>query len=96
MGVVWRWAAAGPPGVYRVERDGQPVFALAVTIPDEESQLDSLPADVLTARLAAGRLAAYRGAADENRRRDDDWKWFTVACVACVLGELGALIAFRT
>jgi hypothetical protein len=95
VGVVWRWTAPGPPGVYRVERDGQPVFALAVTIPDEESQLDSLPADVLTARLAAGRSAAYRGAADENRQRDDDWKWLAVACVACVLGELGALVAFR-
>ena len=95
VGVVWRWTAPGPPGVYRVERDGKAVFALAVTIADEESQLDSLPADVLTARLAAGRTAAYRAAADENRRRDDDWKWFAVACVACVLGELGALLAFR-
>jgi hypothetical protein len=69
---------------------------LAVNIPDEESQLDALSADVLTSRLAANRTAIYRDVADEGRRRDDFWKWFAVACVACVLGELGALIAFHT
>jgi hypothetical protein len=95
-GVVWRWASPGPPGVYRIERDAEPAFALAVTVPDDESQLDTLPQDVLTGRLAAGRPTAYRGAADEGRQRDDFWKWFAVACVGCVLGEIGALITFRT
>ena len=95
-GVVWRWTAPGPPGVYRVERDDAPAFAMAVNIPDEESQLDVLSSDVLTGRLAAGRTAVYRGAADEGQRRDDFWKWFAVACVGCVLGEIGALIVFRT
>ena len=33
VGAVWRWASPGPPGVYRVERDGATVFATAVTIP---------------------------------------------------------------
>jgi hypothetical protein len=95
-GVVWRWVAAGPPGVYRVQRNATTAFGLAVNIPDEESQLDVLTPDVLTGRLAAGRMAAYRGVADGDRRRGDSWKWFVLACVGCVLGEIGALIVFRT
>ncbi len=96
VGAVWRWTSPGPPGVYRVERDGAPVFALAVNIPAEESQLDVLPPEVLTSRLAAGRAVVYHGAADEGQRRDDFWKWFAVACVVCVLGEISALLFFRT
>lgn len=96
VGAVWRWMTPGPPGVYRVERDGATVFASAVNVPDEESQPESLSADVLQNRLAVGRAAVYRGAEDEGRQRDDSWKWFAVACVACVLGEIGALLAFRT
>lgn len=95
-GVLWRWTTPGPPGVYRVERDAAAVFAAAVNVPDEESQLDVLASDVLTGRLAVGRKTAYRGASDEGRRRDDLWKWFAVACVGCVLGEIGALTVFRT
>ena len=96
MGAAWRWTSPGPPGVYRVERDGAAVFSTAVNIPAEESQLDSLPSDVLTSRLAAGRSAAYHGAIDEGQCRDDFWKWFAVACVVCVLGEISALLYFRT
>jgi hypothetical protein len=96
VGVAWRWPAPGPPGVYRVERDGAPVFSMAVNIPAEESQLESLPANVLTGRLAAGRAAVYHAASDEGQRRDDFWRWFAVACVGCVLGEISALLFFRT
>ncbi len=69
---------------------------MAVNIPAEESQLDVLPASVLTGRLAAGRTAAYHGTIDEGQRRDDFWKWFAVACVVCILGEISALLVFRT
>ena len=96
LGATWRWATPGPPGVYRAERNGATVFAKAVAVPAEESQLDPLPGDVLTGRLAAGRNAAYHGVADEGQRRDDFWKWFVVACVACFLGETSALLFFRT
>jgi hypothetical protein len=96
VGAVWRWAAPAAPGVYRVERDGATVFAMAVDIPAEESRLDSLPPEVLTSRLAAGRPAVYRGMIDEGQRRDDSWKWFATACVACILGEISALLVFRT
>jgi hypothetical protein len=96
VGTVWRWAAPGPPGVYRVERDGATVFAMAVNIPAEESQLEVLPPEVLTSRLAAGRAAAYHGVAEGDQRRDDFWKWLAMACVVCVLGEVSALLIFRT
>ena len=95
-GAVWRWTSPGPPGVYRVERDGATVFAIAANIPAEESQLEVLPPDVLTGRLAAGHAAAYHGAIDESQQHDDFWKWFAVACVVCILGEISALLIFRT
>jgi hypothetical protein len=95
-GAVWHWTNPGPPGVYRVERDGATVFALAANIPAEESQLEVLPAEVLTGRLAAGHAAAYHGAVDQSQQHDDFWKWFAVACVACILGEMSTLLIFRT
>ncbi len=60
---------------------------MAVNVPAEESQLEVLPPDVLTGRLAAGRTATYHGAVDEGQQRDDFWKWFAVACVVCILGN---------
>jgi len=39
---VWRMPSAVPPGIYRVERGGQTVFALASELPPEESDLRSL------------------------------------------------------
>ncbi|MCE5268372.1 MAG: BatA and WFA domain-containing protein [Planctomycetaceae bacterium] len=96
LGVQWRWLSPGPTGVYRVEREGRTLYAAALTIPPEESDLDSLRPKDLTDRLAAGRVAAYRGAADEGQSRDDLWKWFAVACVVCIMGEISMLLGFRT
>ncbi len=95
-GVVWRWAAPTAPGVYRVEQEGVTKLAMAVSLPPGESQLESLPADVLTSRLAAGRSVHYRAAASGEHRQDTLWSWILVSCVACLLGELGALLAFRS
>ena len=95
-GVAWNWRAPDRPGVYRVCRDDVTVFAQAMEISAEESQLDYLSPEVLRDRLAAGREVYYRSAAAEEERRDDLWKWFAVACVVCVLGELICLIGFRT
>jgi hypothetical protein len=94
-GVVWHWTTPGPPGVYRVERDGTPVFAMAASVPAEESQLEVLSPTLLN-RIAAGRSTAYHGAIDEGQQRDDFWKWCAVACVVCILGEISALLFFRT
>jgi hypothetical protein len=95
-GVAWRWSSPPRPGVYRVQRGTQTVFALAVQIPAEESQLQSISPDVLKTRLAAGHNVYYRDAAAESDPRDDAWTWFAVACVICLLGELVALLGFRT
>jgi hypothetical protein len=95
-GVAWRWATPGPVGVYSVERDGTAVFALAANVPAEESQLDAIPPNVLTGRIAEGLATAYHGAVDEGRQRDDFWKWCAMACVVCILGEISALLFFRT
>jgi hypothetical protein len=46
-------------------------------------------------RLAGERHVYYRSAAGEGDRRDDFWKWFATACVVCLLGEIGAMLALR-
>jgi hypothetical protein len=94
-GAVWRWADPETPGVYGVERDGKTVFALAVNTPAEESDLKALDFEGLD-RLTKGRATAYHGAAGELQQHDDFWKWFAVACVVCILGEVSALLIFRT
>jgi hypothetical protein len=95
-GVAWNWHAPDRPGVYRVCHDETTVFAQAIEIPAEESQLEYLSPEVIRSRLAAGREIYYRSAAAEEEQRDDLWKWFAVACVVCGLGELISLMAFRT
>ena len=65
-GAVWRWTTPGPPGVYRVERDGATVFALAVNIPAEESQLEVLLAEGADRPARRG----PRGRLSRRRRRE--------------------------
>lgn len=96
LGVAWHWASPEAPGVYTLRRGGEAVFALAVGVPAEESHLESLPGDVLTGRLAGGRDVFCRSAAGERQERDDLWKRLAAACVLCMLGEIGVLLAFRT
>jgi hypothetical protein len=51
---------------------------------------------VVTGRLAAGRQVHFRSAINDEEPRDDTWIWLAVACVVCLLSEVGALRAFRT
>ena len=62
--IVWNWHSPDRPGVYRVCRDPQAgasttVFAQALEIPAEESQLEYLSPEVIRDRLAAGRELYY-------------------------------------
>jgi hypothetical protein len=95
-GVVWHWQNPTQPGVYRVLRGNETVFAIALSVPAEESQLESLPPEVLTKRLAAGRDVYWRNSAAGEEGAQDLWKWLVAGCVLCLLGELGALLGFRT
>lgn len=95
-GIVWRVPAAPPPGVYRLKRDGQDVFALATAIAPEESDLRYLGPEVLKDRLAGGRAVTYRAATDNDSQIDSLWTWLAVAAVVCMLVELTALRMFRT
>jgi hypothetical protein len=95
-GPLWRWLSPTETGVYRVCRGTDVVYAAAIQTPADESDLSVLPADVLTDRLAGGRQSVYRGMQDDDRGNDDVWKWCAVGCVLAMLGEIGALLAFRT
>jgi hypothetical protein len=94
-GVLWRWNAVGPPGVYVVTRE-TPVFAIAAATPAEESDLRSLSPDVLQSRLAGGRKVHFQSAGGAEETRDDRWVWLGVGCVCCLLVELVLLKVFKT
>lgn len=94
--ILWRWDAAGVPGIYCVRHRDNVVFALATALPGEESDLDPAPPAQLESQASAGRRAHYRAAADQQPRDDDQWSWLAVACVLCMLGELGILRIFKT
>jgi hypothetical protein len=96
LGVLWQVPAAGPPGVYRVEREEQTVYALPTAVPAEESDLASLDSELLTGRLSGGRKVQFRAAVRDESPRDDLWTWFAIACVGCIVGEVCGLRAFRT
>ena len=49
--VLWRWNAAGGPGVYSVQRDAATVFAIAAAAPVQASDLTPLDPELLKTRL---------------------------------------------
>jgi hypothetical protein len=94
-GTTWRWNAPQRPGVYSVRRGDDSVFSLSVNLPGEESDLESLPPEVLRDRMGGGKHVYYHRAFGESERSDDAWKWFAAVCVACMIGEIGAMLAFK-
>jgi hypothetical protein len=96
--VLWRCPEAAPPGVYTVKRNNDTVFAAATAIPPVESDLQTMDPSLFSTRLAGGRQVHYQAAAEDNpdRQKDDAWSWILAGCVACMIGELGVLKAFRT
>jgi hypothetical protein len=96
LGTLWRAHDAPAPGVYRAERGGRTVFALATELPDEESDLRPLEAGVLTERLAGGRRIEFRALEAGQRDEDTWWTWLAVGVVGCILAEWGVLRLFRS
>jgi hypothetical protein len=94
--VLWRWEAAGPPGVYSVKRDAATVFALTTAVPAVESDLESIDPSLLTTRLAGGRTVSFQSATNESQTKDSAWSWFLVACAVCMIAEFLVLKLFRT
>jgi hypothetical protein len=94
-GAVWQWNTPDSLGVFGVQRDKHLVFARAVALPAEESDLESLDLAKLSDRLAAGHEAYYHNAGAEGERRDDAWMWLVAGCVMCMIFEMGAMVGFR-
>jgi hypothetical protein len=95
-GALWSHPGPGSPGVYRVTRGDDVVFAVASALPAEEADLRPLDPAVLPERLGAGRAVSFRSVAGDDETRDTLWAALAVACVVCLLGEVLALKAFRT
>ena len=95
-GVLWRMRAAGPPGIFRINRNDTTLYAAASALAPQESDLRPIEMSVLTERLAGGRKVHYRSATNDAHELDDRWSWFAVGCVACLLAEVLALRGFQT
>ncbi len=95
-GAVWQSPGFSRPGVYRLERASKTVYALPVGIDEEESQLESLSAEVLTERLGAGRNVSFHSITHPEETRDTMWVWLAIGCVLCLGAELCSLMAFRS
>jgi hypothetical protein len=76
--VAWRAARVSAPGVYRVTKGDQTVFAVAAAVPPEESDLATLDPRTLTTRLAAGRKAEFHG----NQVEEAPVEWSPGCCLA--------------
>lgn len=96
IGVLWREPAAGPPGIYKIQKGNRIVFSLATAAPAEECELQSLPPNVIQGRLAGGRNVHYRSASENDRPKDDLWAWLLVGCIGCMCCEVITLKAFGT
>ncbi len=95
-GTLWQWTSPSVPGIYRLEAGGATQFVAAIVLPSTEADLNSLPAEVVRERLAAGREVHFRSRVGAGQREPDLWKWFVVGAVLCLFAEIGALVAFRT
>jgi hypothetical protein len=95
-GLLWRWPAAGPPGVYQVQRSNATLYAVATAIPSRESDLRAIEPNLIQERMAGGRAVHYRVASADDEERDSLWSWLAVALIGCLLGEVLALKVFRT
>lgn len=97
-GVVWNWPAAGAPGVYRVLRGNDPIYAVALALPAAESDLRPIAPDLLSQRLAYGRTTEYRavGTDSDDEATDRFWVWCLAACSAFMTLEVLTLRYFRT
>ncbi|GAA4436101.1 BatA and WFA domain-containing protein [Bremerella cremea] len=94
--VVWQWSSPDRPGVYRIEEDRNTLFAAAVALPPEESDLETLSAEVVKDRLAAGYTVRFQATGGIANPDQNLWQWFVVGVVLCMFGELAALMAYRT
>ncbi len=97
LGLVWRGAAAGPPGVYEVKHQDRTIAAAAACLDAGESDLRTLEADVLENRLGGQRDVRFTAwSSDRSPVQDQLWAWLAAGCVLCIIGELAALKLFRT
>jgi hypothetical protein len=98
QGILWKGEQFDTPGIYRVVRDGEIQFAVAATIPEAESDLRTLSADVFEDRLAGGRSVQFRSrtSGDRDQQRDWLWTWLALACVGCLMAEVVSLKTFHT
>jgi len=94
-GVLGRWTTVGAPGVYRVLRD-EPVYAIAATLPAEESDLRTVDPTTLSAQAGGGLQIHCQTGGGGAPAQDTGWIWPAVAGLSLVLVEILLLKLYRT
>lgn len=86
--MVWNWPNPTGPGIYALEENKQAVWMVATAAPAIESDLSSLEKQVLTERVSGSRSVGFSTVGDEDRPKDDLWKWLIVACCFGLVAEV--------
>ena len=96
-GIVWDVTQVGDAGVYEVKVADRTVGAAITTIPEEESDLRTLPQDIFEGRLSGGRQLSFGAGGSLNEdTQDTTWVWLLAGCMACLMAELFVLRIFKT
>ena len=86
--MVWNWPEPTGPGIYALEEEGVPVWIATTAAPAIESDLSTIDKQVLTERLSGTRPVGFSSSSDDERPKDDLWKWLIVACCFGLVSEV--------
>lgn len=86
--MVWNWPEPTGPGIYALEEEGVPVWLATTAAPAIESDLSTIDKQVLTERLSGTRPVGFSSSSDDERPKDDLWKWLIVACCFGLVSEV--------
>ena len=95
-GIAWNNPVTIGPGVTTVSNNEKLVYAVATTIPPEESDLRVLDGDTLTNRLAKGKTTSFQSDSQALATTDFGWVWCSVAVLILMISEVVCLIWFKT
>lgn len=95
-GTVWSTPVAVGPIVTTVSHNEELLYAVATTIPPEESDLRVLDGETLTTRLASGKTTRFQSGSQDMSSTDFGWVWAGVAVLILMILEVVCLTWFKT
>ncbi len=89
--LVWNWQEPAGAGIYALDLDSVPEMMVATSTPAVESDLSTLPKEILTSRLSGTRKVGYATVESAESTTDQLWNWLILACLGGLVMEIAAL-----